>query len=450
MELALIKDLEEEIVVVGLGYVGLTLSAYLAQIGMKVHGVEIRTKILSQLKNYKAFFLEKNLDEVLEAVIKNGRFTFSETIPNSKAKRIFLITVGTPLDEHKLPNFNFIESAAQEVSDKLNDQDFVILRSTVKIGVTNQIVRKILNNSNKKYGLAFCPERTLEGAALSELGHLPQIIGADSEEEFQSAAQFFSKVTAVVVRVSNVETAEMVKMVDNMQRDSFFAISNEIAMMCNQINVSASEVILAGKKNYPRTNLALPGPVGGPCLEKDTYILNSSFELPHSLSLTARKINESIIDESLTFINDYFEGRFFNSEPNFKITVVGLAFKGIPETNDLRGSMALRLIERLQSKFSGVEIVGFDAVVSEPEITSLGITHSKTIEGACDNSDLVLLVNNHPSIKDFEFNYIATLMKTGGLIYDYWNRLGAIEVLPNQIMWSSWGSHGVTHIRKLS
>jgi UDP-N-acetyl-D-mannosaminuronic acid dehydrogenase len=435
---------DQQVIVVGLGYVGLTLSAYLANIGMSVHGVEVRDSVLSSLKNHRAFFVEENLDAMLDKVIRNNNFSFSKLIPFSERNRTFIITVGTPLTGTNKPNLDFIQKAATEVANSIKNGDLVILRSTVKLGVTNKIVRDILSSTNKKFHLAFCPERTLEGAALSEIGYLPQIIGADSDEDLERATQFFEKVTTSVVKVSNIETAEMIKLVDNMQRDTHFAISNEVARMCNKINVKASEVIFAGKNKYPRTNLATPGPVGGPCLEKDTYLLNDSFNLSLSLSKTARLVNESIIDDSISFFENYFGERISKSKIDFKIAVIGLAFKGVPETNDLRGSMALRIIKALKNKFRNIQIFGFDPIVIEEETKELGIEFVNTYDEAMNKSDLVLLMNNHPIINEINLTSQAEKMNSGGMIYDYWSRFESISSLPNGVISSSWGSHGVS------
>ena len=253
----------------------------------------------------------------------------------------------------------------------------------------------------------------------------------------------FSKVTDTVIQVSNIETAEMIKMVDNMQRDTHFAISNEVARMCNQVNVKASEVIAAGKNQYPRTNLPTPGPVGGPCLEKDTYLLNEAFNLSFSLSKTARMVNESIVDDSLDFFKEYFGKRISKNESNFRIAIIGLAFKGIPETNDLRGSVALKIINVIKDKFNNVEICGYDPVVKEDEIVNLKIQFMQNYEKAFENSDLVLFMNNHPQISEIKLEVVANKMKSGGMIYDYWGRFDYINHLPNNIVSSSWGSHGV-------
>jgi UDP-N-acetyl-D-mannosaminuronic acid dehydrogenase len=434
----------EEVVVVGLGYVGLTLAAHLASIGMNVYGVEIRDLVLSNLNKKRSFFLEENLDDILTEVIENEKFTFGESIPKKTGRRIFIITVGTPLTENLTPNLDFIKKASTEVANAINDFDLVILRSTVKLGVTNQVVRKILESSNKEFSLAFCPERTLEGAALKEISLLPQIIGADNLVDHERAKVFFEKVTSTVVPVSNIETAEMIKLVDNMQRDTHFAISNEVARMCNQVNVKASEVISAGKINYPRTNLPTAGPVGGPCLEKDTYLLNDSFKMSVSLSLTARKINELIVDDSIDYFVNYFGPRILDRNLPFNVSLIGLAFKGIPETNDLRGSVAVRIINSIKMKFPNVNVKGFDSVVSESDIRALGITNAKSLAEAFEKSDLVLLVNNHPIIKSIDLGFQAKQMNPEGMIYDYWGRFDNNELLSRNVKPASWGSHSST------
>jgi UDP-N-acetyl-D-mannosaminuronic acid dehydrogenase len=436
----------EEVVVVGLGYVGLTLAAHLAYIGMNVYGVEIRDLVLSNLNKKRSFFLEENLDDILNEVIENKKFSFGESIPKKTGRRIFIITVGTPLTENLTPNLDYIKKASTEVANAINDFDLVVLRSTVKLGVTNQVVRKILESSNKEFSLAFCPERTLEGAALKEISLLPQIIGADNLVDHERAKVFFEKVTSTIVPVSNIETAEMIKLVDNMQRDTHFAISNEVARMCNQVNVKASEVISAGKINYPRTNLPTAGPVGGPCLEKDTYLLNDSFKMSVSLSLTARKINELIVNDSIDYFVNYFGPRILDRNLPLNISLIGLAFKGVPETNDLRGSVAVRIINSIKMKFPYVNVKGFDSVVSESDISALGITNAKSLVEAFEKSDLVLLVNNHPNIKSIDLGFQAKQMNPEGMIYDYWGRFDNNELLPLNVKSVSWGSHSSTEV----
>ena len=172
--------------------------------------------------------------------------------------------------------------------------------------------------------------------------------------------------------------------------------------------------------------------------------MNDSFNLSISLSLTARKINELIVDDSIDYFMNYFGGRILDRNLPLKISLIGLAFKGVPETNDLRGSVALRIIDRIKIKFPNVNITGFDSVVSKSDIRSLNITNAKSLVDAFEKSDLVLLVNNHPIIKTIDFISQAKNMNSGGMIYDYWGRFDNNASLPNNIKSVSWGSHNST------
>jgi len=433
------KSKDNPIVVVGLGYVGLTLAAFMADRGFQVHGTEIRNFILEDLEKRKAFFLETNLDNVLERVIENGALTFSEKIPLSKSNRVFIITVGTPLYPNKKVNTDFIINVAKEVERIALDGDFVILRSTVKLGTTNETIRPILESNGKKIELAFCPERTLEGAALFELGNLPQIIGADSESERVRASEIFSQVTSSVVLVSNIETAELIKLTDNTQRDIQFAISNEVARASNQFAIKASEVISAGKLGYPRTNLFTPGPVGGPCLEKDSFLLAESLGWQTSLAQSARNINLGIVKETVKFIS---EQMIVLGIENPKISILGIAFKGIPETNDLRGSVSIQIHDLFKTILPKAEIYGFDPMVSQKEASRYGIKMHKTLGDSFEGTNIVLMANNNKVFANIDLDTLSMKLDKPAMIYDYWGRFDNKHTFPTGVNYSSWGSHG--------
>ena len=433
-----LRKTDREVVIVGLGYVGLTLAAFMADRGFRVHGAEVRENVLKDLKMKKAFFKEASLDETLERVIDNGNFTFSREIPSSENSRVFIITVGTPLKSDQSANLEFIKTVSREVSEKMNVDDFIVLRSTVKLGTTNKIVRPILEESGKSFGLAFCPERTLEGAALNELGNLPQIIGAETEIEKKRAADIFGKVTSSVVMVENTETAELIKLTDNMQRDVSFAISNEVAKAANKFPVRASEVISAGKIGYPRTNLFSPGPVGGPCLEKDSYLLAESIGWSESLALTARSVNESIVSESLDFIISFLK---LKNISNPKICLLGLAFKGIPETNDLRGSVSIEIFRELKGRVKDAQLTAYDVSVRHKDLIGLDLQLEDSLEDSFQDKDVVLIVNNHPIFNKMNIEGLSMRMRQVSLIYDYWGRFDQIPNFSTKVSYASWGSH---------
>ena len=141
----------------------------------------------------------------------------------------------------------------------------------------------------------------------------------------------------------------MIKLIDNSSRDVFFAYANEIARVCDSLGLSASEIIGSGKLGYKRTDIAKPGLVGGPCLHKDPYIFSESlkkYNIKPEITLTARKINERQPSEIVKFI--YKKFKKIKKNKNLNITILGLAFKGFPITDDLRGSMSITLIKNLR------------------------------------------------------------------------------------------------------
>jgi len=432
---------DDRVVIIGLGYVGLTLAVSLANSGFNVHGVEKNSRILSELVNNKATFLENGLNDLILKFKNNGNFTFSSEIPTSNKKRFFIITVGTPINSTYKLDLSSITIAASQISKSIKDDDFVILRSTVKIGTTNSIVKTILDSTGKKYGLAFCPERSIEGNALQEIISIPQIIGANNLLDQQIASDFFERIANRIVKVSSIETAEMIKLVDNMQRDVHFAISNEVAMICNKTNLDANEVILKGKDGYFRTNLSLPGPVGGPCLEKDTYILNDSLEIKSSVSLAARRLNELMVIEVVDYIKSYF--KIINGDPNFvlKVSIIGLAFKGKPPTSDIRGSVAIKLSQLLKASIPYCNIYAYDPLVNPIDIDAMEIEIKSEIDSMFECRDLVIFMNNDSTFDEADVLSKASRMNKGGLIYDFWGRLNNKSELPNSIRSVNWGSH---------
>ena len=438
---------DRQVVVLGLGYVGLTLGAYLAELGFQVHGVEIRDLVLDSLEEKKAFFWEPKLDDLLARNIDRGRFTFSTLIPQSSDRRVFIITVGTPINGSKKAILDSIINVSEQVSSAMSNGDMVILRSTVKLNTTRSVVAPILEKSGKSFDLAFCPERTLEGAALTELGSLPQIVGASSHEARLRASNFFQQVTPNVVNVSNIETAEMIKLVDNMQRDIFFAVSNEVAHLCNSQPIRASEVISAGKLGYKRTNLATPGPVGGPCLEKDSYLLSESvanFGGVARIALAARETNENVMVEASAFISSWVNEHAL--EANKKVAVLGMAFKGVPETNDLRGSPTLNLLDLLGKEIGNGDVYCWDPVIPNYELTSLGYKSCATLNEVLQGACAVILVNNHPELDNLDLVTLSESSSGPMLIYDFWGRNDHNLTLAGNSDYHSWGNHSKANV----
>ncbi len=413
-----------DVAVVGLGYVGLTLGVVLADIGNNVIGVEKRKEVVDKTNSGIPHFSEMGLDVLLRHVQSSGRLSAFSGFPDSSSANIYIITVGTPLKNGRF-NLEFIRAATEEVAKNMREGALIILRSTVAIGTARDVVKPILSKTGKAFQLAMCPERTLEGKAMSELRSLPQIIGADDTNTRERAAQFFYKMTPTVVQVSSLETAEVIKLVDNTYRDVQFGFANEVARVCDTFEINAMEVINGGKLSYPRTNVPMPGLVGGPCLEKDPHILSQSLEakgINLEITQAARLVNERQPDETVEFIKERLKSVVRGGVP--KITLAGIAFKGIPATDDLRGSMALKVLNSIRKYIPKAKISLYDPVCNPDQLKEEGVHadhYGDTLLDAIKESHCLIITNNHADLGSIHPVEIYELLSPGGFIYDYWN-----------------------------
>lgn len=438
---------DRSVCVIGLGYVGLTLAVTMAEAGFDVVGTEIRGDVLAQLLRGEPHFHEVGLRPRLIRLLRERRLRFAVHIPANHHARVYIITVGTPIDAERRVRLDMIERASREVAEHLQPGDLVILRSTVKVGATRAVVEPILQTTGVQFDLAFCPERTLEGQALAELHRLPQIVGGCTAAATIRAAQLFHFLTPTVIRVDDAETAEMIKLVDNTYRDVSLAYANEVARMCDAIGIRAVEVIEAGKLGYARTNIPLPGPVGGPCLEKDPYILAEALRergYEPELALAARRINERQPEEVAAFIaqrTSALDG--FPDAP--VITLLGIAFKGRPPTDDLRGTMARWVHRALQHRFPKATFRGYDPIAQPDAVRTLGLEASPTLDDAVAGAHLVVIMNNHPVFTELHFPMLVARVGRPAFIYDFWNVFFGQELdLPSGVGYAALGAHSHT------
>ena len=432
-------EMDKEICIMGMGYVGLTLAVAMAKKGYSVQGVEIDEKKLKLMKEGKPYFYEVGLESTMKTVINRGYLTFSREIP-SEPYPIYIITVGSPVTKDtKIPCFDMIKRVSNEISNVMNQDSLVILRSTVAVGTTRNMVLPILKQKIENPQIAFCAERTLEGKALEEIFTLPQVIGAIDEKSLRRASSIFHKITPTVVEVSSLETAEIIKLIDNVYRDTQFALANEIAEICEIFGIDGYETIRAANLGYNRTNIALPGYVGGPCLEKDPYILEYSLKYSGykpKIAMSARLLHEKLQGRIADRILKWTLNN--NLDPQkIKVTLLGMAFKGIPETDDLRGSPSIIMIDELRSR-GFKNICGHDYLVSDEELKKLKIKPVDIAE-AFNNTSIVIFMNNNPSYKIINWNDTVKRMSKPAYIMDSWNMFNFEDIFKEEVYYGSIG-----------
>ena len=408
-----------KICVVGTGHIGLPLATVLADAGFQVTGYDTNDDFISRVNTSGTVdFREEGLDELLRTHLHRS-LTLTSTPPADQD--VYVITVGTPLESGTdRPNLDRIRVAVQRIAPGFGPNPLVILRSTVSIGTTRSIVLPEIHRHRERFGLAFCPERTIEGKAIAEMRSLPQIIGGLDDDSVERAERLFRLVTPKIVRVSSLEAAEMIKLINNTYRDLSFAFANEVALIAERMGLSAGEMIHAANVDYPRSSVARPGFVGGPCLEKDSLILIDSL---HQIDFRPRVIEEARrINQALP---DYVAERILQQIRRSRgpgaaarVLVTGFAFKGRPATEDVRGSAAIPLMARLQD--AGVEVWGHDFVTSDKVIAGLG-ARACTLEEGFEGADGVIVMNNHPGYASAGIPELARRLRAPAFVFDSWS-----------------------------
>lgn len=424
------------VVVIGMGYVGLTLALELAEEGFRVTGFDVDDTVVQRLARGDSHVHERGLPDLLHEQLQNN-FEVTNEIPVDGD--VYVIAVGTPVARRKsngssVLELEYIRNATKSVGGVLKPGDLVVLRSTIPVGFSRSEVMPILETTSRLKGgtdfhLAFAPERTAEGKALEELRELPQIIGGLNADSVEAAVALFRELTPTIVRVESIEAAEMAKLLNNGFRDLVFAFSNEAAQMAAAHNLDIIEVIRAANHGYPRDQVPLPSPgVGGPCLTKDPYILASAGKTigrAHTLGEHGREVNESMHEFVAEAVGSKL--RALGKIPSkTRVLVCGMAFKGHPETGDMRDSSSRAISGLLKSR--GISVFANDPVIDASEIERAGFEPVLSVDEA-ENMDAILFLNNHPHYQRLNIFEVARSLTSPGIVYDAWRLFRPDDVL---------------------
>ncbi|MEU6994163.1 nucleotide sugar dehydrogenase [Streptomyces sp. NPDC046465] len=412
-----------DVCVVGLGYVGVTLTAALLTTGRSVLGYETNPKAADELSRGVLELAEPGVEEEIKQAAGSGALAVTTDVSGRKLPPVVIICVGTPIETGgTTPDLSHLRAATEAIASGIDETTLVIVRSTVPVGTSRSLVLPILRGTTDEPLLAFCPERTIQGQALAELLALPQIVGGLTDEAGKRAGAFFETLSDQAVPVSSLEAAELVKLVCNCHTDLIYGFGNEIALITEKLGLDAREVIDSANLDYPRPKLHKPGFVGGSCLTKDPYLLAHSvaaYDHTPQVITAARTLNESMpqrVGERVLA-----ELRERGTDPaEARILISGFAYKGRPETDDLRGAPYERLLPFLKGRVK--EIVGHDFVVPADRIESLGVRAVGLTEGFTGAHAAVLL-NDHARYGDVDAADLVARMADPALVYDTWRVL---------------------------
>jgi UDP-N-acetyl-D-glucosamine dehydrogenase len=384
--------------IIGLGYVGLPLAVAFAEAGCDVVGVDTDPRRVERLRRSDSDVEDVGSDR-LRAVAE--RFTATDSYRALAACEAVIICVPTPLANHREPDLSYLVEAATQLSRVLHEGRLVVLESTTYPGTTRERLLPILEESGlaagREFNLAYSPERIDPGRTDHTIRTTPKVVGGLTEECRRRAADLYGLICDELVLVSSPEVAELTKLLENIFRSVNIALVNELAQLCDRMNIDVWEVVdAAGTKPFGFMRFD-PGPgMGGHCLPIDPFYLafkarehdfyTEFIELAGKLNQAQPHFCVQKIERALNEVSKPVRGS--------RVLLLGVAYKA--GVGDLREAPALKIIRRLREL--GADIAYHDPHV--PELTELGLA-SVELDTELSDADAVCIVTAHPEI-DYE------------------------------------------------
>jgi nucleotide sugar dehydrogenase len=409
-----IKDKAARIAVIGMGYVGLPTAVNFAENGFNVIGVSRTRDKVSAINQGFCYLKDLNIDERVARVVRRKKLTATtDTTEATKRSDVIVITVPTPITPDKKPDLSFIISAGRALAQGLGHGKLVVLESTVYPGVTDEVLKPILEESGLKagtdFGLAYCPERYNPGDAAHGILDVVRVVGGITPQWTEITAQLYRNNAKDVVTVRDIKTAEAAKIIENIQRDLNIALMNELALIFERLHIDIMEVIRAAATKW-NFNVYYPGAgVGGHCLPVDPYYLvQKAAELGyHSQVITAgRAVNDSMPFHVLSLIVDALNEQS-RAVKGSKIAVLGLTYK--ENVGDYRESPSAVVIAELAKKGADVRVV--DPYVEESVLREFAAPEDTAYQ-ALPRADVLVLMTAHNDFKGLDLLKIKKIMNT--------------------------------------
>jgi UDP-N-acetyl-D-mannosaminuronic acid dehydrogenase len=408
-----------DIVVVGLGYIGLPTATAVAARGPRVVGVDVDPAVVEAVNSGVSRFHEHGLDEALADVVAAGRLSASTTVPHAQ---VYVVAVPTPITADRRPDVSHVESAVRSVAHALRGGELVILESTVPPGTTDEMAAWIAQERPDlppgSVLIAHCPERVLPGRILAELRDNDRIIGGTTPAAADAAAAFYKIFCDGELLATDARTAELAKLVENSYRDVNIAFANELAAVCEHVGVDVWELIELAN-HHPRVQILTPGPgVGGHCIAVDPWFVVAAAPDQTRLIAAARDVNDSRPGQVVRAVTDLV-ARHGAAD----VAVLGLTFKR--DVDDLRGSPALAVATQLVTALPDVRFHVAEPHVSELPALLAGAPNAVLTDpdaALAASTGVVLLVDHEP------FRRIPQAQLDGKWVYDTrgaWRLAGA-------------------------
>jgi len=383
-----------DVAIVGAGYVGMPLARVFADAGKRVVLVDVNQDVVDGINRGESHIGDVASD-VLKTLVDSGRVSATTDYDALKDVDAILIALPTPLSPHREPDLTIVESAAAEIAPRLRKGQVVVLESTTYPGTTRESLQPILEGGGMKAGedfhLAFSPERVDPGRTDWTTKNTPKLVGGLTPACTERAMELYRSAVDTVVPLSSPETAEMTKLLENIFRAVNIALVNELAQLCERMELDVWEVVEAAETKPFGFMSFKPGPgLGGHCIPIDPFYLTwkaREYDFYTEFIDLAGKVNANMPFFCRSLISQALNHGAEKSLKGSQILVLGVSYKA--DIDDVRESPAEKIIELLRK--GGAEVSYHDPHVAEFD----GL---RSVDYAPERYDCVVIATAHSSI----------------------------------------------------
>ncbi|ASQ44589.1 UDP-N-acetyl-D-glucosamine 6-dehydrogenase [Legionella clemsonensis] len=399
--------------VIGLGYVGLELAVRLAE-SKETYGYDISTHRIKELQQ------NEDINYLISSErLKNSNLKLTSDINLIKAANFYIVAVSTPAYFYELPNLEPLINATRSLGAVLKKGDIVVFESTVYPGTTEEVCIPILEEVSRlrcgqDFNVGYSPERISPGDKKHHLQNIPKVISAQNDHTLQEIKAAYQLICDTVYTVSNIKTAEAVKVLENTQRDINIAFMNEFAQIMHALGLDTEEIIEGAKTKWSFIPFK-PGLVGGHCIAIDPQYLAFKAKrhgVEPKIILAARQVNDGMTQFIIHEMNKVLIKKNISFE-KIKIGLFGVTYKeNVP---DIRNSLAFKLIKELKE-------YGFNYIAHDPWANKKMVKEKYQLdliefEDMQDISVAILIVQ-HDFYRDKGLQQFVNKFKSTGLIMD--------------------------------
>ena len=418
--IARFKDRSAKIGVIGIGYVGLPLALTFAAEGFAVTGFDIDAIKVGAVNQGRSY-LSHIPGTLIEAAMAAGHLHATTDFARIRDMDAIILCVPTPLGPERQPDLRYVTDTAKIIATHLQKGQLVILESTTYPGTSRDVMKPILEASGLKSGtdflLAYSPEREDPGNPIHETKSIPKVVGGDGAEALALALALNDHIVVATVPVSSLDTAEAVKLTENIFRSVNIALVNELKLVYGKMGIDIWEVIDAAKSKPFGFMPFYPGPgLGGHCIPIDPFYLSwraRQFGQDTRFIELAGEINTAMPAHVVDVLAKELDLRWGKTLEGAKILILGVAYK--KNVDDERESPAFTIMELLAAR--GAEFAYYDPHVAEIHRTRdhsslAGRRSIAWTPAALRHYDAALIVTDHDDV-DY-----PTLVRESRLVVD--------------------------------